>query len=269
MFNVLLEVCVCGCVCLCSTYVCTSVCMHWSLTVFFISECQLAVTHLASQSDSEKHSRLLKTLKLLIRMKGLLLLCLLFFCGGQRSSACPHLCSCDGSQVDCSARSMSSSSLPASFPAGTTELRLHNNLLTTLPNGLLDDLTSIRSVSLHGNPWVCDCGVLYLRAWLRRQPTSHTSHLGVNCSSPPSLRGRLVVYLTEEEVLDSCYYWYCDLALASQVCLFVFVLVQAALLVAVIVFLRKFERLSKEAKKTTEESFTEADGPRENEYSSI
>lgn len=77
------------------------------------------------------------------------------------------------------------------------------------------------------------------------------------------------MYLTEEEVLDSCYYWYCDLALASQVCLFVFVLVQAALLVAVIVFLRKFERLSKEAKKTTEESFTEADGPRENEYSSI
>ncbi|KAA8592672.1 hypothetical protein FQN60_018127 [Etheostoma spectabile] len=189
-------------------------------------------------------------------MKELLLLCLLPLFGAQRSSACPHLCSCHGSQVDCSSRSLTSSSLPTSFPAGTTALLLHNNRLTSLPNGLLDDLTSLRSVSLHGNHWDCDCGILYLRAWLLRQPTTVTSHLGVNCSFPPDLRGRLVVYLTEKEVLDTCHYWYCDLALASQVCLFVFVAVQAALLVALIVFLRRFERLSKEARRTTEESFT-------------
>ncbi|XP_051279510.1 platelet glycoprotein Ib beta chain [Dicentrarchus labrax] len=199
-------------------------------------------------------------------MKGLLLLCLLLLFGGQRSSACPHLCSCHGSQVNCSSRSLSSSSLPTSFPAGTTELRLHDNQLTSLPSGLLDDLTSLRSVSLQGNPWVCDCGVLYLRAWLLRQPAALKSHLGVNCSSPPSLRGRLVVYLTEQEVLDSCHYWYCDLALASQVCLFVFVLVQVALLVALFVFLKRFERLSKEARRTTEESFTAGEGLRENDF---
>lgn len=75
-----------------------------------------------------------------------------------------------------------------------------------------------------------------------------------------------MVYLTEQEVLESCHYWYCDLALASQVCLFVFVMVQAALLVALLVFLRKFERLSKEARRTTEESFTAGEGLRENEY---
>ncbi|XP_019954806.1 platelet glycoprotein Ib beta chain [Paralichthys olivaceus] len=200
-------------------------------------------------------------------MTGLLLLCLLLLFQGQRSSACPHLCSCQGGLVNCSSRSLTSSSLPTSFPAWTTELQLHTNLLTTLPNGHLDNLISLRSVSLHGNPWVCDCGILYLRAWLLRQPNDLTSHLGVNCSSPPSLRGRLVVYLTEEEVLESCYYWYCDLALASQVCLFVFVVVQAALLVALIVFLRRFDRLSKEARRTTEESLTAGEDPRENEYS--
>ncbi|XP_034397912.1 platelet glycoprotein Ib beta chain [Cyclopterus lumpus] len=201
-------------------------------------------------------------------MKGILLLCLLPFLGGQRSSACPHLCSCHGSQVDCSSRSLTSSSLPTSFPAGTTSLRLHDNRLTSLPNGLLDDLTS-RSVSLHGNHWECDCGILYLRAWLLRQPAALMSHLGVNCSSPPGLRGRLVVYLTEKEVLESCHYWYCDLALASQVCLFVFVLVQAALLVVLIVFLRRFERLSQEARRTTEESFTAGESVRENEYAPL
>lgn len=195
-----------------------------------------------------------------------LVLCLLILLGGRGSSACPHLCSCQDGHVDCSSRSLTSSSLPTSFPSGTRELLLHNNLLTTLPNGFLDDLTSLGSVSLHGNPWICDCGVFYLRAWLRRQPASLAPHLGVNCSSPPSLRGRLVVYLTEEEVLESCQYWYCNLAVTSLVCLLVFVVVQVALLVALIIFLKRFERMSKEARRTTEESFTAGEGHRETEY---
>uniref|UniRef100_A0A665X6M4 LRRNT domain-containing protein n=1 Tax=Echeneis naucrates TaxID=173247 RepID=A0A665X6M4_ECHNA len=73
-------------------------------------------------------------------MKVLLPLCLLLLLGGQRSSACPHLCSCRGTQVNCSSRSLTPASLPTSFPTETTELHLHNNLLTTLPNGLLDNL---------------------------------------------------------------------------------------------------------------------------------
>lgn len=187
-------------------------------------------------------------------MKRPLLLVLFLVFGSQRSSGCPQPCSCLGSHVNCSSKYLTSSSAPTSFPPGTTELRLDNNLLTSLPNGLLDDFTSLHSVSLHGNPWVCDCGILYLRAWLLRQPASLKSHKGVICSQPPSLRGRLVVYLTEQELLDSCHYWYCDLALISQICLFVFVVVQAALLVALLMFLRKFERMSKEVWRTTEES---------------
>lgn len=207
-------------------------------------------------------------LQALVTMKGLLLLSLLLWFGGQRSLACPHLCTCHGSQVDCSRKSLTTASLPTNFPAGTTEIRLHNNLLTTFPNGLLDNLASLRSVSLHGNPWACDCGILYLRGWLLRQSPSLTSHLGVNCSSPPSLRGRLVVYLTEEEVLESCHYWFCDLALVSQVCLFVFVAVQAVLLVALIIFLRRFERLTKEGRRSTDESYTPLEG-HEDEYTSL
>ncbi|XP_076005445.1 platelet glycoprotein Ib beta chain [Genypterus blacodes] len=204
-------------------------------------------------------------------MSWFLLACLLlsFEVRGQASSVCPHSCSCHGSQVNCSQRALTSSSLSTHFPASTTELQLHSNLLTSLPNGLLDTLTSLSSVSLHNNPWVCDCGVLYLRAWLLRQPAGHPSHLGVNCSSPPSLRGRLVVYLTEEEVLGSCHYWYCDLALVSQVCLFVFVAVQGALLAVVIMFLRRYERMSKEARRTKEESFTAGEGFAENEYAPL
>uniref|UniRef100_A0A3Q2TK89 LRRNT domain-containing protein n=1 Tax=Fundulus heteroclitus TaxID=8078 RepID=A0A3Q2TK89_FUNHE len=78
-------------------------------------------------------------------MAALLLLCLLFLIGGPRSLACPHPCSCQGVQVDCSGKSLTSASMPSSFPAVTTELLLHDNLLSTLPNGALDDLTELLS----------------------------------------------------------------------------------------------------------------------------
>lgn len=196
-----------------------------------------------------------------------LLLLLLLTCEGQGS--CPDLCSCHGDTVDCSGRSLTSSSLPLTFPSATTHLRLHHNLLTTLPNGLLDSLIHLQSVSLHGNPWACDCGALYLRAWLLRHPSSHTSHLGVNCSSPLGLKGRLVAYLSEDELLDSCHYWYCNLALVSQLCLLGFVLLQGALLLGVIIFLRRFELMSEEARRTTEESYAAGDSSRDNEYTPL
>lgn len=196
----------------------------------------------------------------------LCVLLLLFGLEGQGSPACPSSCSCHGGQVDCSRRQLTSHSLPDRFPPGTTELRLHDNQLTALPNGLLDSLASLRSVSLHGNPWECDCGVLYLRAWLLRQPADYATHHNVTCNTPPGLRGRLVVYLSEEEVLETCRYWYCDLALASQACLFVFVAVQAGLLVAVVVFLRRFERMSQTARRATEESFAGGEGIVGDEY---
>ncbi|CAL8296380.1 unnamed protein product [Gadus morhua 'NCC'] len=189
-------------------------------------------------------------------MMDLLLFSLLVLLGvkGQESSVCPHSCTCNQGHVNCSHKSLTSSMLPSHFPPGTTRVNLNNNLLTILPNGLLDDLPNLHSVTLHGNLWVCDCGVLYLRALLTRQPSSVLLPLNVSCTSPPSLSGRLVMHLTEEEVLEFCHYWYCDLALVSQVCLFVFMLVQGLLLLAVFVFLRRFERLSREARRTKMET---------------
>lgn len=77
----------------------------------------------------------------------------------------------------------------------------------------------------------------------------------VSCHSPPSLQGRLVAYLSEEEVLNSCNYWLCDLALYSQISLFIFIVVQAILLAAVVYFLRRFSQLSCDAQRAAAESF--------------
>jgi len=88
----------------------------------------------------------------------------------------------------------------------------------------------------------------------------------VTCSSPAHLRGRLVVYLVEQELLESCRYWPCNLALASQISLFIFIIVQVLLLASVIVFLRRFERLT----RTAAETFTpEDDATPSNEYVSL
>ncbi|KAJ8391719.1 hypothetical protein AAFF_G00086690 [Aldrovandia affinis] len=179
------------------------------------------------------------------------------------SEGCPLHCTCGKGVVTCSSRRLTSATLPSAFPPDTTEIRLHDNQLTSLPNGLLDGLTHLHSVSLHGNPWVCDCGVLYLRSWLLKQ-AGRAVYSNVSCSSPPGLQGRLVMYLVEEEVLDSCQYWYCNLALASQVTLFILIALQAILLGFLIYFLRHYEKLSREARHTVEESFV--GGEVENEY---
>ncbi|XP_026855574.1 platelet glycoprotein Ib beta chain [Electrophorus electricus] len=166
--------------------------------------------------------------------------------------ACPRLCSCADDMVDCSGRGLTVATLPSAFPPGAAELRLHSNRLTALPAGLLDGARDLRRVTLHDNPWACDCAVLYLRAWLLKQ-TDNALIKNVSCNSPPSLRGRLVVYLAEEEVLNSCRYWLCDLALASQISLFFFIVVQALLLAVIIHFLRRFNRLTCEVKASAAE----------------
>ncbi|XP_064209319.1 platelet glycoprotein Ib beta chain [Anguilla rostrata] len=179
------------------------------------------------------------------------------------SEGCPTHCTCHKGVVNCGGCRLTSASLPSAFPPDTTQIHLHDNQLTSLPNGLLDGLAQLRWVSLHGNPWVCDCAVLYLRSWLLKHK-EHTLYHNITCSSPPGLQGRLVMYLVEEEVLDSCQYWYCNLALASQIVLFLLIGVQAILLAFLIYFLRRYERLSRVARRTVEESF--AGGEAENEY---
>lgn len=72
-----------------------------------------------------------------------------------------------------------------------------------------------------------------------------------------------MAYLTEEDVLESCHYWYCNLAVTSQLCLLVFVVIQAALLIALLIFLRRFEKLSKEARRTREERFSSVEDLRQ------
>ncbi|XP_062854798.1 platelet glycoprotein Ib beta chain [Trichomycterus rosablanca] len=182
-----------------------------------------------------------------------LVLCVLGADVNGARAACPHVCSCRVNVVDCSKRKLTTATLPSWFPTSTTELRLHDNYLTALPTGLLDGMPGLQHITLHGNPWECNCAVLYLRGWLVKQSNDNLIR-NVSCSSPPGLQGRLVAYLSEEEMLNTCHYWLCDLALASQISLLIFIVVQAVLLTVVIYFLRRFRQLTQDARRTAAEN---------------
>uniref|UniRef100_A0A8C5MCP9 Glycoprotein Ib platelet subunit beta n=1 Tax=Leptobrachium leishanense TaxID=445787 RepID=A0A8C5MCP9_9ANUR len=172
---------------------------------------------------------------------------LLFF--PSLTSACPSMCSCGSGIVDCTERGLSSKTLPASFPPSTRVIRLNQNNLDSIPNGLLDRLPELQEVDLQYNPWNCDCKILYLRSWLQGQQKRRLYH-DVTCSSPEAFKGRVIMYLTEDELMTTCQYWYCNLAMVSQLCLFVFIAVQGILLIFVILSLRRFQKIAREARRS-------------------
>ncbi|GCB75165.1 hypothetical protein scyTo_0020328, partial [Scyliorhinus torazame] len=162
------------------------------------------------------------------------------------TSQCPPECSCSGTILDCSNNGLNAGTLPTHIATTTTEIKLNNNKLSSIPNGFFDSLQNLRSVTLDYNPWTCDCNILYLRSWLLKQE-DRSQYKDIRCSSPVELQGRLIVYLTEDEVGSNCKDWYCNMALICQIGLFAFIVIQAILLIFVIIFLKRFEKFSKEA----------------------
>ncbi|XP_072271767.1 platelet glycoprotein Ib beta chain isoform X2 [Pyxicephalus adspersus] len=181
-------------------------------------------------------------------------LCLLLLLASisQAVSRCPSPCRCSSGTVDCSNMKLATQSLPASFPASTEVIRLEQNNLNSIPNGVLDRLPNLREVYLKHNPWHCDCNILYLRSWLQAQQ-KRSQYREVTCESPEPLKGRVIMYLTEDELVTTCQYWYCNLALVSQLCLCIFIIVQGILLIFVVFSLRRFQRIAREARRTAKE----------------
>lgn len=69
---------------------------------------------------------------------------------------------------------------PATFATFTLTGRLHvstlrhlylsDNLLTSLPSGLVAAMPQLETLHLHGNPWTCDCYMRWLHDWDKTSP---------------------------------------------------------------------------------------------------
>uniref|UniRef100_A0A8C3NBF8 Uncharacterized protein n=2 Tax=Geospiza parvula TaxID=87175 RepID=A0A8C3NBF8_GEOPR len=159
---------------------------------------------------------------------------------------------CTTSITDCSLKNLTVENLPTAFRPSAEIIHLASNRLTSIPNGLFDNLRSLQAVYLQGNPWECTCDILYLRSWLQWQQ-NRSLYRDVRCSSPEHLQGRIIAYLTEDEIVSTCQHWYCSLALLSQLSLFILLILQAILVILIIVYLRKFRRMAAEVRSTTRE----------------
>lgn len=78
-------------------------------------------------------------------------------------------------------------SLPVDVFQGValSKISLHNNYFTYLPvPGVLDQLSSIIQIDLHGNPWDCSCKIVPFKQWaVKLGPDVIVSDL--KCESPP------------------------------------------------------------------------------------
>ncbi|XP_048403845.1 platelet glycoprotein IX isoform X2 [Stegostoma tigrinum] len=138
------------------------------------------------------------TLQIYTRYKGRMLvspgLAMLFLLRSSNAELCPEPCKCkfvaQGMIINCSSRGLQE--LPF-IPENTTELYLHNNILTTVAPGAFDKLQNLQAISLYNNIWNCDCHIAYLKQWLQNPPTIVQSN--ATCFTPIAVRKKPVAEL--------------------------------------------------------------------------
>uniref|UniRef100_A0A8C3X334 Glycoprotein IX platelet n=1 Tax=Catagonus wagneri TaxID=51154 RepID=A0A8C3X334_9CETA len=128
---------------------------------------------------------------------------LLLWAAVEASEDCPAACACRtldtmGLEVDCRGRGLAA--LPA-LPAHTRQLLLANNSLRSVPPGAFDHMLQLQTLDVAHNPWHCDCGLTYLRLWLRDRAPREL--LRLRCAGPGPASGRALGQLSGSE-LGSC-----------------------------------------------------------------
>ncbi|KAJ8274553.1 hypothetical protein COCON_G00091780 [Conger conger] len=81
------------------------------------------------------------------------------------------------------------------------QLYLSHNALQTVPTGFFDNFLSGNMIRLHGNPWTCDCHLLYLHDWLDYGAGPSQDISNMYCGAPSFLSGRGVASLKREQLV--------------------------------------------------------------------
>ncbi|EZA60224.1 Immunoglobulin superfamily containing leucine-rich repeat protein [Ooceraea biroi] len=79
-------------------------------------------------------------------------------------------------------------------------LRLNDNRLVYVPDHTLPLGGSLRGLSLHNNPWQCDCKLRIMQTWLQESAPVAPQESEPVCESPERLRGRQIKLLKLNEL---------------------------------------------------------------------
>ena len=77
-------------------------------------------------------------------------------------------------------------------------LTLHDNNMTSLPNGVFEPLKNLNHLDLSNNLWECDCDITWLKVWMDSLPASFVldNADSTSCYNPPDVQGTsLQLYL--------------------------------------------------------------------------
>uniref|UniRef100_A0A8C1VAK6 Slit homolog 1 protein n=1 Tax=Cyprinus carpio TaxID=7962 RepID=A0A8C1VAK6_CYPCA len=145
------------------------------------------------------------------------------------ATACPGLCTCSGTTVDC--HGLGLKTMPGNIPRNTERLHflwfgrslnrqlmenqigtvergafddmrelerltLNNNNISSIPVSSFNHMPKLRTFRLHSNNLNCDCNLAWLSQWLRERPTIG---LFTQCSAPAPIRGLNVAEVQKHE----------------------------------------------------------------------
>ncbi|XP_014204728.1 carboxypeptidase N subunit 2-like [Copidosoma floridanum] len=79
-------------------------------------------------------------------------------------------------------------------------LRLNDNMLENIPESVLPLTASLHGLSLHGNPWKCNCHLLTLHRWLDTSQDQVPQEVDPRCNEPARLRNMPVRTLKNHEL---------------------------------------------------------------------
>ncbi|XP_035279792.1 carboxypeptidase N subunit 2 [Anguilla anguilla] len=96
----------------------------------------------------------------------------------------------------------------SSLPSGLFEdqdyleqLYLSDNALQNIPVEFMDAFLAHNMIRLHGNPWTCDCHLLYLYDWLMYSTGLNQDTSNMYCRAPSFLSGRGLMSLKREQLV--------------------------------------------------------------------
>lgn len=79
-------------------------------------------------------------------------------------------------------------------------LRLDGNRLVHVPDHTLPLGGSLRGLTLHNNPWLCDCKLRVMQAWLKESAPAAPQESEPVCDSPARLHGKQIKTLKINEM---------------------------------------------------------------------
>ncbi|XP_060682518.1 SLIT and NTRK-like protein 1 [Hemiscyllium ocellatum] len=86
-----------------------------------------------------------------------------------------------------------------------SKLSLHTNYFMYLPvTGVLDQLTSVVQIDLHGNPWDCSCNIIAFKQWVERMGTDVVVS-ELKCASPDQFWDRDIKSISNELMCPELY----------------------------------------------------------------